>query len=152
MIDMRKLILAIILTGCSITITAAQGNDKQTRMLADNVATAFSNGLTKLDRRRLLRGALKLSIQYWITDVGQPEFESKTFANFSAMEGWLKSEENEPGFPVRTSGERVSCRSGICRLDIVDNQMAHTHVYLTRIWYGYSGGHIYGKRIRILYG
>ena len=149
---MKRLLLATTIAVCSITVVIGQTSDKQGRKLADTVSRAFGNGLTRLDRQLLLRGRLKLSIQHWITDIGQPEYEARTFANFAAMERWLKREENQPGFPVRTSGEKVSCRDGVCRLDLVDNQMAHNHVYLTRIWYGYSGGHIYVKRIKILYG
>jgi hypothetical protein len=53
---------------------------------------------------------------------------------------------------MRTSGEKLSCRRGICSLDLVDNQMAHNHVYLTRVWYGRSKGRLYVKKVRILYG
>ena len=144
--------LMLAITICSITVTPGQTSDKRALVLARTISAAFSNGLTGLDKRHLLRGRLKLTKQYDITDGDQPEFESKTFASFAAMERWLKKEENEPGFPIRMSGENVSCRRGICRLDLVDNQMAHNHIFLTRIYYGYVGGHIYVKRLRILYG
>ena len=127
--------------------------DRAARNLADKVAAAFSNHVGSLDRANLLRGRLKVSIQNWIVpDDSFPEFQSRTFKNFTAMERWLKSEENQPGFPRRTSGMGLSCRSGLCRLDLKDGQMMHNHVYLTRIWYGYSKGSIYIKRIKLLYG
>lgn len=140
--------LTLAIAICTITAAKGQISDKKALVLARTISTAFSNGLTGLDKRHLLRGRLKLTKQYDITD----GLESKTFASFAAMERWLKKEENEPGFPVRMSGENVSCRRGICRLDLVDNQMAHNHVFLTRIYYGYVGGRIYVKRLRILYG
>jgi hypothetical protein len=150
--DMRKIIiLAIVVFTCTIALQA-QSQDKAARRLANKMAAAFSNGLRPLDREHLLQGRLKLSIQHWITDGDDPEYESRTFKNFSAMERWLKREENQPGFPVRMSGERLSCRSGICSLDLIDGQMMHNHVYLTRVWYGHSKGRLYVKRIKILYG
>ncbi|MEP7076083.1 MAG: hypothetical protein ABI878_09740 [Acidobacteriota bacterium] len=148
----KKLISMLAIAVCSIAPVAGQTTDRRALMLAETISSAFGNGLTSLDRQNLLRGHLKLTKQYDITDGDQPEFESKTFTSFAAMERWLKKEENEPGFPVRMSGEKVTCRRGICRLDLVDNQMAHNHVFLTRIYYGYSGGRIYVKRLRILYG
>jgi hypothetical protein len=151
---MKKVIIVIAFTLVVSIPTFAQ-QDKTAKKLADKMAAAFSNGkLDELDLVNLLHGRrLKLSTQNWITDVGQKEFESRTFKNFWAMERWMEQEEaDHPGFPVRTSGENISCRKGLCRLDLVDNQMAHNHVYLTHVWYGYQKGKIYVKRIRILYG
>jgi hypothetical protein len=68
------------------------------------------------------------------------------------MERWMKREQQEDGTPFRMSGQRISCRRGLCRLDLVDNQMAHNHVFLTRIWYGYSGKKIFVRKMRLLYG
>jgi hypothetical protein len=144
---MKKLTLCALIAFASMLSVDAQ--DKTARKLADRMAASFSNGLRPLDNRHLLRGRLSVSIQNWIAE---PEFESRTFKSFTAMERWLKKEENQPGFPIRTSGENVSCRKGLCRLDLVDNQMAHNHVYLTHVWYGYQKGRIYVKRVRILYG
>lgn len=149
---MRMFLLTIVFTVCSVAVAEGQTTDKRALAMAGTISAAFSNGLTGLDRKHLLKGRLKLTRQYDITDGDQAEFESRTFGSFTAMERWLKHEETEPGFPVRMSGEKVSCRSGICRLDLVDNQMAHNHVFLTRIYYGYAGGRIYVKRLRILYG
>ena len=146
---MKKTVLALILgILCSIAVFG-QSQDKQARKLADKVATAFFLGLSKLDRQSLLHSRLHLTIE---NSIGEPEFEYKSFRNFTAMERWMKSEENQPGFPVRMSGEKVSCRGGRCRLDLIDGQMMHNHVYLTRIDYGYRKGRIYIKRLRILYG
>ena len=64
----------------------------------------------------------------------------------------MKSEQDSAGAPFRDSGETTSCRRGLCRLDLVDNQMAHNHVFLTRIWYGYSNGKVYVRKLRLLYG
>ena len=147
---MKKLILcAVIAFACMLSV---QAQDKTAKKLANRMAASFSNGLRPLDSRHLLRGPLKLSLQYWITDGDDPEFESRSFKSFAAMEWWMKSRQHEDGTPFRTSGQNVSCRKGLCRLDLVDNQMAHNHVYLTHIWYGYQKGKIYVKRIRILYG
>ena len=150
---MRKIIIfAIVVFTCTIALQA-QSQDKAARKLAGKMAAAFANDVRPLDRDRLLRGRLKMSIQHSIIpDDSFPEYESRTFQSFSAMELWLKSEENQPGFPVRTSGERISCRRGVCRLDLIDGQMMHNHVYLTRVWYGRSRGRLYVKRIRMLYG
>jgi len=151
MVNMKKLILlaVIVFTG-AFSLQAQQ--DKAARKLANKMSAAFSNGLRPLDQEHLLVGRLNLSIQHWITDGDMPEFESRTFKSFTAMERWLKKEENEPGFPMRTSGQKVSCGRGLCRLDLVDGQMAHNHVYLTRVWYGSSKGRLYVKKVRILYG
>ncbi len=152
MLDMKKIILFTVFVFTCSTALQAQSQDKAARKLAGKVATAFSNGVGSLDRSHLLKGRLELSIQHWITDGDMPEFESRSFKSFQAFELWLKKEENEPGFPIRTSGERVSCRGGLCRLDLKDGQMMHNHVYLTRVGYGYSKGRLYVKKLRILYG
>ena len=145
---MKKLTItvALLLLTC---IPAFAQTDKEAAKLADTMAEAFSNGLDRPAIDKLLRGRLQVSIQNWI---GEPEFESKRFKTFTAMERWLKSEENQPGFPVRTSGERVSCGGGLCKLALNDGQMANNHVYLTRVWYGRDKRGLYVKKIRILYG
>jgi hypothetical protein len=129
-----------------------QTQDRDARRLAARMSAAFFNGLGVLDKQHLVRGRLLVSQQYDIYDIGQHEFDSRSFHSFTAMERWMKSEEHEDGTPFRMSGEKLYCRRGLCRLDLVDNQMAHNHVYLTRIWYARSGGKLYVKKVRILYG
>jgi hypothetical protein len=151
MVSMKNsIVLALVFVGCTFSVHAQQ--DRAARKLADKVSAAFSNGLGPLDHPPLFRGPLKVTIQNWIYDVGMHEYEFKTFRSFTAMERWLKKEENQPGFPMRTSGDKVGCSRGVCRLDLVDGQMAHNHVFLTRIWYGRSKGALYVKKIKLLYG
>ena len=139
----------LIVAACSFGQAQRHSKLRGPAKLANDVATAFSLRLGKLDRQSLLRGRLRLTMQNWIAE---PEFEFKSFRNFAAMERWMKREEHQPGFPMRTSGDKVYCRRGLCRLDLLDGQMMHHHVYLTRINYGYRNGRIYIKRLRILYG
>jgi hypothetical protein len=146
---MKKLLIVIAVALLASSPTFAQ-TDKKAMKLADKMAEAFSNGMGRPEIDALLRGRrLPLSIENSNVD---PEFESKTFKSFTALERWLKSREHENGAPFRMSGERVSCRKGLCRLDLEDGQMMHSHIYLTRVWYGYDKRGIYVKRIRILYG
>ena len=149
---MKSLILVLTFLLLCSAVVSAQTQDREARRLADRMSAAFFNGLGALDKEHLVRGRLHVSQQYDIYDVGQNEFESRSFRSFSGMERWMKSEEQGDGTPFRMSGEKVSCRRGLCRLDLVDNQMSHNHVYLTRIWYGRTGGKLYVKKVRILYG
>ncbi len=151
---LSAMVSAAIIIVCGWSGTAVgQTSDRAARTLAGRMATAFALGrLSRLDKEHLLGKRLELSIQHWITDGDDPEFEAKTFRSFAAMERWLKADESEPGFPVRTSGERISCSRGLCRLDLRDNQMAHNHVFLIRIWYGSAKGKIVVKKLRLLYG
>lgn len=128
----------------------AQNQDKKAKKMAEKVSTAFADDLKKLDSEHLLNGRLKLTIE---NSGGDVDFEYKTFRNFAAMERWLKSLVTEPGFPIRSSGDSgPSCRKGVCRLDLVDNQMAHHRVFLTKVYYGYSKGRIYVKKLYVIFG
>jgi hypothetical protein len=149
---MKKLFLSVAIAATLAVTAAAQSQDREALRMAEKVAAAFSNGLAPLDHRYPLRARLHVTKQYDIYDVGQREFEYKTFRSFTAMDRWMKREQQEDGTPFRMSGQRVSCRRGLCRLDLVDNQMAHNHVFLTRIWYGRSHGKIYIRKLRLLYG
>ena len=147
---MKKLIVLASLALFCVIAVPAQRQDNQAKKLADKVAAAFANGLGKLDSEKLLRGPLKLTIE---NSGGEPEHEYKTFRTFAAMERYMKRQSHEPGFPVRTSGDKKpTCRNGLCRLDLVDNQMAHNHVFLTKVYYGYAKGKIYVKRLYIIFG
>lgn len=147
---MKKLIpFAALVFTCSIALQA-QSQDKKAKKLADKVSTAFAYDLRKLDSAKLLNGPLKLTIE---NSAGEVEFEYKSFRNFTAMERWLRSLVVQPGFPVRSSGDAPTrCRKGVCRLDLIDNQMAHNRVFLTRIYYGYSKGSIYIKKLYVIFG
>jgi hypothetical protein len=148
---MKKLIvLAALVLVWACPIKAQQ--DRAARQMADRVAAAFFNGPRTLDRTNPVRKRVELSRQYWITDGDMPEFQLYSFKSFLAMDRWLKKEENEPGFPLRTAGDNVSCSRGLCRLRLVDGQMAHNHVYLTHLWYGRDKRGLYIKKMRILYG
>lgn len=128
----------------------AQNQDKAAKKMAEKVSTAFAYDLKKLDSEYLLNGRLKLTIEYSGGDV---EFEYKTFRNFAGIERWLKSLVTEPGFPIRSSGDsEPRCGKGLCRLDLIDNQMAHHRVFLTKIYYGYSKGRIYVKKLYVIFG
>ena len=147
---MKKLtLLAFFGLSCAFA-THAQSQDKQAKKLADKVSLAFAYGLGKLDSAKLLNGPLKLTIE---NSGGEVEFEYKSFRTWAAMERYMKSQSNEPGFPIRSSGDsKLSCRRGLCRLDLVDNQMAHNRVFLTKIYYGYTKGRIYVKKLYIIFG
>jgi len=147
---MKKLvILALLGLLCAFSIHA-QSQDKQAKKLADKVSLAFAYGLGKLDSEKLLNGPLKLTIE---NSGGEIECEYKSFRTFASMERYLKGESHQPGFPIRSSGDKqLSCRRGLCRLDLVDNQMAHNRVFLTKIYYGYTRGRIYVKKLYIIFG
>lgn len=146
----------IIVTAVTLGVAAsAQPQDRSARKLADKMAVAFSWGLGELDRRHLIRGPLQVSLQLDVPDLGsgQKEFTLKRFRSFKAMEHWMTADPDHWNSGVdRQSGDRISCRRGLCRLYLAENQMAHNHVYLTHIWYGYSRGKIYVRKLRLLYG
>ena len=150
---MTKAILIIAAIASLAGAGSARPQDRVARKLANKMAVAFFTGLAELDRRHLLRAPLQVSLQLDEPDTagGQKEFYSKTFRTFAAMECWMKSEEDS-GAPFRQSGDRISCHRGLCRLYLAENQMAHNHVYLTHIWYGYAKGKIFVRKVRLLYG
>jgi len=147
---MKKIIIfAIVIFSCTAALRA-QSQDKKAAKLVDRVSTAFAYDLRKLDSAHLLNGKLKLTIE---NSGGDVEFEYKSFRNFTAMERWLKSLVVQPGFPIRSSGDaEPRCRKGLCRLDLIDNQMAHNRVFLTKMYYGFSKGSIYIKKLYIIFG
>jgi hypothetical protein len=151
----RTLARAAVLTFVLMTFAGAMGlqaqsQDRQAKKLADKVSLAFAYGLGKLDSGKLLNGPLKLTIE---NSGGEIECEYKSFRTFAAMERYLKGESHQPGFPIRSSGDKkLSCRNGLCRLDLVDNQMAHNRVFLTKIYYGSAKGRIYVKKLYIIFG
>src|SRR4051812_21362353 len=110
---MKKTLLIAAIAASLAVSAAAQPQDRAARKMADKMAAAFSNGLGPLDRRYPLRARLQVSLQTDTPDVGQPEFTSKSFRSFAAMQRWMKSEQDEAGAPFRSSGERVSCRRGL---------------------------------------
>lgn len=145
----RAAVVAMLIIFGAIS-AQAQNQDKMAKKMAEKVSTAFAYDLKKLDSAHLLNGRLKLTIE---NSGGDVEFEYKTFRNFAAMERWLKSLVTEPGFPIRSRGDsEPRCRKGLCRLDLIDNQMAHHRVFLTKIYYGYSNGSIYVKKLYVIFG
>lgn len=130
-------------------LCGGQTQDQQARKLANKVSTAFFLGLQRLDRDHLVRGRLKVTIE---NSGGEPEYEYKSFRSFGEMQRWMKSEENDEGVPWRESGQKLYCRKGLCTIGLVDGQMRHSHVFLTKMYYGYDKGRIFVRRLYIIYG
>ena len=146
---MKQIIAILALVLFSILSVTAQ--DRQALRLCRRVQTAFSRGLGSLDRRHLLRGHLVMTIENSGADIVDPEYETRHFATFRAMEQWLKRRENKEGAPWRLSGEKPECSRGRC-LMYMQGGTLHNHVYLEKMFYGYRRGRIYLKRLYVMYG
>src|SRR5205085_87217 len=132
------IILAVVFFSMLLSVTA---QDRQALRLCTHVQTAFSRGLGSLDRNHLLRGRLTMTIENSGADIVDPEYETRHFVTFRAMERWLKHRENKEGAPWRLSGEKPACRRGRC-LMYMQGGTLHNHVYLEKMFYGYRHGRI----------
>jgi len=130
----------------------ASGQVKTPLQLVRKVQTLYFKRLTPLDRDHLLLGRLKVRFENSGADIGQAPYVTKYFRSFAALEKWMKrSEGYQPGLPIRDTGEKPTCSRGRCEMYMQYGSL-HNHVYLEKLFYGYSRGRIYIKALHIMYG
>jgi len=147
----RKMVMGAVLiagTMCLYSSTPAQSQDKQARKIAAAVADAFGKGqLRQIDRKKLLRGRVKLTIE---NSIGEPEYEHYSYRSFSAMGGWIRKQERD-GLPNKVVWPLVGCRKGVCTF-FRDGGILHNQLYLKKVTYGYRNGRLYISGVQLLAG
>ena len=124
--------------------------DREARKVAVKVSHAFTHRLAPLDRQNLLNGKLYLTVEN--TGYG-PDFEHHSFKSFTGLQRWIKKQETPQGIPWRVVGDSpIRCRRGLCTMSLLDGQMQHSHVFLTKMWYGRVNRRVYVRRLYIMYG
>lgn len=124
----------------------SRSNNKQIERLAENVSQ--TPDLSALDRLRLIRGSVKIVIEH---SISEPTFEVRHFRSFRAVERWLASREQPPGFPRRMALQFSGCRKGVCTFDSVGG-ILHNQLYIKKILYGYRQKRPFIKAVYFLDG
>lgn len=145
----RILIFALlILLGAAVVAGQSRATKKRIDRLAARIGDA--SDLSIFDGQGLIRGSLKIVIEYGIYDIGQARFEIRRVRSFKAAERWLKSREKN-GFPWRVYRDFWGCRNGRCTFDNV-SPGAHSWMFTQKILYGYRKKRSYIKAIYFLQG
>ena len=148
----RTIKAVLLIVGLLIFVTTGAVGQTQTPLqLVRKVQSLYMKRLSPLDRDNLIRGQIKVRFENSGAD-GESPYTTKYFRSFAALEKWMKrSEGYQPGLPYRATGEKPTCSRGRCVMYMQGGTL-HNHVYLEKLFYGYSRGKIYIKTLHIMYG
>lgn len=143
----RSLIFTLLILLCASYASAqTRFQKKRIERLAVQIAEAYkAKNLSSLDRARLIRGSVKIVVDY----VEETPETVMRFRSFKALEQWLdrrvaKGLDN-PGRFVR---QFAGCRRGSCTFDD-DGGSLHNQLYLFEVLYGYRKGRLYIKALHL---
>jgi hypothetical protein len=120
------------------------------KQLAIATAEAYSaRNLSQLDTGRPTQ-PVRLTLEHSLGE-DSDRLMTKAFRNLTALEQWLRSQENSDGLPTRESRPLLGCRKQICTYNFQQG-ILHNHLYLKKITYGFHRGRPYIKEVHLLNG
>ena len=142
---MKYFFISVSLLIAFVTSASAQ---QKAEDLARRFNQAFARkALSSLDKGRPVKNRIAVTIEHSISE-DRPR--TRTFASFSQIERWLKSQQREDGTPLRNITKLSSCRSGVCRYNV--GSLLHNNIYIKRVSYAFVNGKPYIRSVLILDG